>query len=224
MNKLLALFKPSDHEGSLGEFFRKKRISVFKYLFDQTFKNQDVINILDVGGTEQFWKTTEFVNSPKVNITLLNLFESNSLNPNIKCVVGDATSMPEYADQEFDLVFSNSVIEHLYNIDNQKQMAIEVQRVGKFYFVQTPYKYFFIEAHYALPFFQFIPKSIAFNILTKTKLSRMQKWDSNYAKQYLQEIRLLSLTDMHSLFPKSKFYKERFLGMTKSITAHNMIF
>ena len=43
----------------------------------------------------------------------------------------------------YDVVHSNSVIEHLYNFENQKKMASEIMRVGKKYIVQTPNKYFF---------------------------------------------------------------------------------
>ena len=58
-------------------------------------------------------------------------------------------------------------------------------------------------------------------MLTKTKLSRLKKWDQEFAKQYIKEIRLLSEKEMKILFPKSKIYYEKFLGMNKSFTAHN---
>jgi hypothetical protein len=100
-------------------------------------------------------------------------------------------------------------------------MASEIVRVGKKHIVQTPNKYFFIEPHYLLPFFQFVPKKLKYFILTKTKLSRLKKWDKNFAMQYISEIRLLSLKEMKILFPKSKIYFENFLGMNKSFTMHN---
>ena len=75
--------------------------------------------------------------------------------------------------------------------ENQVKMANEIMRVGKKYFVQTPNKYFFIEPHYLLPFFNFCPDKIKYFILTKTKLSRLRKWDHDFAKQYIEEIRLL---------------------------------
>ncbi|WP_332912525.1 hypothetical protein [Algoriphagus boritolerans] len=120
------------------------------------------------------------------------------------------------------MVFSNSVIEHLYTFENQRKMAAEVQRVGRKYFVQTPNKYFPVEAHYALPFAQYLPKKLLFFLLTNTKLSRLTRWESRAAQQYLDEIRLLNEKEMKSLFPKSKLLKEKVLGMTKSLTAHNL--
>ena len=101
-------------------------------------------------------------------------------------------------------------------------MAGEVLRIGKNHIIQTPNKYFFIEPHYIIPFFQFYPKKIQFEILTKTRLSRLKKWDKKFAKQYLEEIRLLTLKEMKEIFPGSKIFKEKFLGISKSFTAHNL--
>ncbi len=47
--------------------------------------------------------------------------------------------MLPFKDKSYDIVFSNSVIEHVGNLEKQKQFADEVQRVGKSYFIQTPY-------------------------------------------------------------------------------------
>ena len=100
-------------------------------------------------------------------------------------------------------------------------MAKETQRVGKYYFIQTPNKHFIIEPHFLLPFFQFLPKNLQYYILTKTKLSRGKKWNKKFAKNYINEIRLLSLNEMKELYPHSKFDFEKFIGLTKSFTAHN---
>ena len=100
-------------------------------------------------------------------------------------------------------------------------MAEEIIRVGRYHYVQTPNKYFIIEPHYLLPYFQFIPKKVRFFILTKTKFSRFKKWSKKEAQQYLDEIILLSKKDMKELFPSSKLTKEKFMGMTKSFVVHN---
>jgi hypothetical protein len=78
-----------------------------------------------------------------------------------------------------------------------------------------------MEPHYVLPFFQYLPRKIQLSILLKTPLSRGRKWDKEFATQYVDEIRLLSYSEMKALFPSSSIYKEDFLGMSKSFTAHN---
>lgn len=216
------LFSPSDNPKSIGAKFRAKRLKKFEKLFFRNFNPEKPIQILDVGGTDYFWKYSQVPNIPGVTITLLNLHLEETTHPHIKSMLGDATSMQEFEDKKFDLVFSNSVIEHLYTYDNQVKMADEIQRVGKKFFVQTPSKYFPIEAHYAIPFAQYLPKRLLFFFLTKTKLSRMNKWKKEDAQQYLDEIRLLNEKEMRSLFPGSKILKEKTLGMTKSLTAHNL--
>lgn len=215
------LFDSSENPNSLGAKFRQRRQAVFESLFFSHFSTDQPISILDVGGTPDFWKKSKILDLPQVSITLLNLSKSETSHPKLISVAGDATSMPEYTNSSFDLVFSNSVIEHLYTLENQQKMALEILRIGKKYFVQTPNRYFPVEAHYALPFAQFWPKGLLFKTLTQTKLSRLQRWSDKAAKQYLDEIRLLDQKEMQKLFPDSKLYLEKVLGLCKSITAHN---
>lgn len=220
--KLKKLFAPSDQPSSLGNKFREKRFKFFEDYFLKTFKKRNVIKVLDVGGTEAFWRDKKILKKREVHITLLNLAAEKVSSPNINSLKGDATDLSAFGDESFDLVFSNSVIEHLHNFDNQKKMAREILRVGKHYYVQTPNKYFFMEPHYALPLFQFVPKPICRFVLTKTKLSRMHKWDPVFAEAYLTEIRLLSYGEMKELFPEANIYFEKFLGMNKSFVFHNL--
>jgi len=220
--KIKRLFAPSDEPKSIGGRFRQRRFRFFESCFRETFGNQEKIKILDVGGTESFWANHTFIQPERISITLLNLEKETTRLPHIQSLAGNATDLSQFGDQSFDLVFSNSVIEHLYTFTNQEKMAREIRRVGKNYFVQTPNKYFFLEPHYALPFFQFFPTSLAFFILTRTKFSRMQKWDPAFAKGYLEEIRLLSLEEMKRLFPESGIYFEKVLGLNKSFVFHTL--
>ena len=219
LKKINTIFSESTNADSMGNEFRKKRMIFFKNIINQLPKP---LYILDVGGYEIFWENIGFQNNEEVKIVLLNLTKEETKSRNISSVIGDATDLSVYKKNSFDIVFSNSVIEHLYTQENQKKMADEVMRVGKYHFIQTPNKHFFIEPHYILPYFQFVPKTFKYFILTKTKLSRMRYWDKDIAKQYIQEIRLLSLNEMKKLFPKSQIWKEFFLGMNKSYIAHNI--
>lgn len=153
---------------------------------------------------------------------MLNLSAEEVHIKGLSSIAGDATDLSQFTEKSFDLVFSNSVIEHLYTWENQVKMAKETIRVGKKYFVQTPNRHFFMEAHYSLPLVQYLPKNLTKYILTKTKLSRGNKWDPKDAQQYLDEIRLLSKKEMKMLFPTATIYKEKFMGMVKSYSAHNM--
>jgi hypothetical protein len=222
MKAVFAFFASSENKASFGAWFRKKRFKIFEQFIEKNFPNNVSLNILDIGGKSYFWKDTSLLQRPNTKIVLLNLSDEKVDHPFLISQVGDATNLDQFNDHHFDLVFSNSVIEHLYTQENQLKMAKECMRVGHKYFIQTPNKHFFIEPHYALPLFQYLPKSVKYFILTKLPLSKLQKWNPVDAKQYLDEILLLSKKDVKLLFPQSKIYKEKFLGMTKSFTAHNM--
>ena len=213
-----SIFDISENKNSLGNKFRKKRFSFFLKKFDSLNKP---ITLLDIGGKINFWENRGLAGNNDYKITVLNIEKEKSNYSNINCLIGDATNLNQFKNKSFDIVHSNSVIEHLYNFENQKKMASEIMRVGQKYIVQTPNKYFFIEPHYLLPFFNIVPEKLKYLILTKTKLSRLKKWDKNFTKQYIKEIRLLSEKEMKTLFPKSKIYFEKFLGMNKSFTMHN---
>ena len=212
------IFDLSEDKKSLGNRFRAKR---FDFFLKKIQKLDKPLRILDLGGKVNFWENRGLAGNNDYHITLLNIELEKSEYSNIKSNIGSATDLSEFKDHSIDLVHSNSVIEHLHNFENQKKMAQEVIRVGKKHIIQTPNKYFFIEPHYLLPFFGYLPKSVKYWILTKTKLSRLKKWDEKFAKQYIQEIRLISEKEMKILFPTSKIYFEKFLGMNKSFTTHN---
>ena len=223
MSSLFNFLASSDNPKSLGYKFRTKRLQEFEKMFFSHFSGLEKIEILDVGGTSYFWQDSNLLSHPGLRITLLNLYPVETSHPAIHAVQGDATDMREFEKGSFDLVFSNSVIEHLYTLELQQKMASEILRVGKSYFIQTPNVYFPIEAHYALPFAQYYPKALLHFILTKTKLSRLKKWSSDEASQYIEEIRLLNVQEMKALFPGASLLKEKVLGLTKSITAHNLV-
>jgi len=216
---LKKILQDSKKKESIGNKFRKKRFVYFERLISNLPRP---IHILDVGGTEDFWVNRGYNKKEDVKITLLNLKTIITNYNNITSIVGDATDLSLFKEDHFDIVFSNSVIEHLHNFKNQQKMAQEVQRVGIYHFIQTPNKYFLIEPHFLFPLFQCLPKSLKYLLLTKTKLSRGKKWNKKFAKEYIQEIRLLSLKEMKFLFPNSKNKTERFLGMSKSYTLHNI--
>jgi hypothetical protein len=180
------------------------------------------LTLLDVGGYEQFWVSRGYHEHPDLQVTLLNLEEEPTHYPNMRSVKGNACDMSEFSDRQFDIVFSNSVIEHLHSYDSQQAMAREVRRVGRYHFIQTPNRYFFVEPHYLLPWFQFLPRALQLAILTKTSLTRFKRMSVAAANAQLDEIRLLTQSEVTRLFPESQVYREKFLGMTKSYTAYNL--
>ncbi|WP_228061055.1 MULTISPECIES: class I SAM-dependent methyltransferase [unclassified Coleofasciculus] len=158
MNQMLEKIYNHERPDSLTNNLRKKRMAFFMSLLALV---PPPLKILDVGGTPVFWTALDFWNQEvgEVDITIVNINPKidQQSHSNVKCLRADARDLSQFEDNEFDVVFSNSVIEHVGDYEEQHKMANEVMRVGKRYFVQTPNFYFPIEPHFVLPLFQFLP-------------------------------------------------------------------
>ena len=213
----------SDNRDSLANRLRQKRMAVFESFFADTFSSElkegKTIRILDIGGTYRFWNSVGFKYLSNCEFVLLNVTDEPVPDgaKGFTGIIGDATDMKEISDSSFDLVFSNSCIEHVGKMPEWKKMASEMMRTGRYYFLQTPNRHFFMEPHFLMPWFQFLPLGIKAFILRhfrfgwfkyiKTKEEALEAADS---------IHLLSLKDIKELFPEGTIKRERFLGMTKS--------
>lgn len=122
--------------------------------------------ILDVGFTEvEYNNTDNFLekNYPyQDKITALGMVEASEFSkryPKIKTVVYDGKKFP-FADKQFDIVWSNAVLEHVGSEADQIFFLKEISRVGKQAFITTPNKNFPIEVHTRTPFLHFLPKKV----------------------------------------------------------------
>lgn len=205
---------------SLASKLRRRRQAFFLSLLAQVPRNpQKPIRLLDVGGNHLYWTTVGMLSADEVEITVLNLDEEP--RPDLRIVRGDARNMPEFADGSFDIVFSNSVIEHVGTFEDQQAMAREVARVGKRFFVQTPNRYFPIEPHFFFPGFQFLPIALRAWLVRHVDLGFSKRTsDRQEARERVESIQLLSHGNMRRLFPNAEIYHERFAGMTKSFVAY----
>jgi hypothetical protein len=203
---------------SLSRRLRHKRSAFFEKLIAPLVKP---LRVLDVGGTEEFWQALGYGDRDDLWVTLLNVTACSTSSPQFNSIAGDARDLSQFKRREFDVVFSNSVIEHVGDFVDQKRMADEVQRVGRRYFVQTPNRYFPIEPHFLFPFFQFLPEALQVYLLGRYRLGTYDiVTDRDYARELVREIRLLSLGEFRSLFPVASIYRERLLGLTKSFVAY----
>lgn len=218
LRSLLTRLADNTNPASLANRYRRRRFELFCSLVRTV---APPYRLLDVGGTGDFWRAMEFDISNGTEIVVLNTYPEHSEDQNVRTVVGDARDMSQFGDGEFDVVFSNSVIEHVGDADDQRRMASEVQRVGRRYFVQTPNYYFPLEPHFLFPFFQFLPVEARARLLTKRALGWYPRCASlDEARHVVQTVRLLTSTELRAMFPNAKLYRERVAGMTKSLVAY----
>lgn len=214
---LLKKLADNSRSSSMANALRRARLDIFRTYIQSLPKP---VRVLDVGGTEKFWIQGGLVEPELVQIVLLNTAKEPVTLPNFSSVIGDARDLSQFHTEEFDIVFSNSVIEHVGEFECQKKMADEIRRVGKRYFVQTPAKYFPIEPHFLFPFFACFPEYIKIFLVTHFSLGWYPKQNSVAdAREFLRWFRLLTRKEMMSLFPDAKIQDERWLGFTKSFVA-----
>ena len=205
------------HQDSLSLKLRRKRFSILRDLLERIPKPA---RVLDIGGTAQYWEMLE-VDLTMLSVTILNLHKPQRSHPLIEFVEGDARDLSCYRDNQFDVVHSNSVIEHVGALEDQNKMAAETRRVGRFYFVQTPNRYFPIEPHFLFPLFQFFPRPLQAFLLMNFRLGWMKRKCSSKHEAYakIDRIRLIRLKEFRQMFPDGRIIKERFAGLTKSLLA-----
>jgi SAM-dependent methyltransferase len=77
--------------------------------------------------------------------------------PTVRAVQADGRALP-FADGEFDLGFSNAVVEHVAGgREGQRAFVHELCRVAQRVFVTTPNRWFPVEVHTLLPFVHWLP-------------------------------------------------------------------
>lgn len=176
--------------------------------------------ILDVGGTPANWLLADV----RPHVTLLNMPRGQERGQaGFTFLSGDGCRLP-FRDQSFEIVFSNSVIEHVGARSEQQRFAEEVRRVGVRYWVQTPNRWFPVEPHLLTPFVHWLPRS-----WQRAMVSRWTFWDwierpssdrrEYYIRHYLEDVRLLSARELAALFPDAEIRRERKFGLTKSLIA-----
>ena len=185
-------------------------------------EQKKVISICDIGGNYFYWNIFPFAQFPDVtfNITLANIEDYKFFkeivipNVNFSSLIADACDMNTVQDKQFDIAHSNSVIEHVGNWERIKLMAKEVDRIAKYYFIQTPNYGFPVEPHYMVPFIHWLPRPWQTRILMKTA-----HYDFDRATKGFEANRMLTKREFKYLFKDSNLIIERFYLFPKSLIA-----
>ena len=126
--------------------------------------------------------------------------------PGARFVQADATALP-FADGEFDIAYSNSVVEHLPPAE-RAAYARELRRVGRRWLVQTPNRWVPVEPHALLPFVHGLPRPLGRRL-----------WRLGVSGDPYDDVRLLTARELRRLFPDAVLVRERAGPLTKSFLA-----
>src|SRR3954469_19918693 len=166
--------------------------------------------VLDVGGTPDTWNLPP----ARPRVTLLNTPRTREeLAGAAFWVAGDGRALP-FRDGAFDVVFSNSVIEHVGDGESQRRFALEVARVGRAYWVQTPNRWFPVEQHLLTPIVHWLPKSWQRAVVPRfTVWAAVRRVSADrrrfYLEHYLSDVKLLGAGELGRMFPGARIIRER---------------
>ena len=176
------------------------------------------LRVVDLGGSPHFWQIISRQFHKNWTITTVNLTRQAEADFKIcNQIVGDATRFTDFSG--YDLIFSNSMIEHVGGWAAKRRLAKNILASGKPYFVQTPNFWFPIEPHFLFPYFQILPNSFQTWLLCNFNIGWFKRMTYDEAKEVLDYTVLLNRRDMRELFPAARIISERVLGLPKSFVA-----
>jgi SAM-dependent methyltransferase len=216
---------------NISKFSRDKRSNIFRNIFTIN-KNTRILDL----GSEDGSNINNVLNETNINIkniyiadiNLDKLKEGNKKYGYQFIHIHEDKNLP-FEDKHFDIIFCSSVIEHVTipkedvwkirssqefkekSFQRQQSFAEEIKRIGKQYFIQTPYKYFPIESHTWLPLVGFLPRPLLLSILRLT--------NRIWVKKTTPDWNLLNRKQLKILFSDAEIRDEKILGLTKSIMA-----
>jgi SAM-dependent methyltransferase len=169
-------------------------------LFMETMAPTESTTVLDIGvddvgfGDDSGCRTLNFFEAlypwPQ-QVTALGVHEGARFResyPQASYVQGDALALP-FEDDEFDIAFSNAVIEHVGGPAEQRRFVNEALRVSRRAFVTTPNRWFPVEVHTRLPLVHWLPDALAHRAYDLAR------------KPWAKENHLLGPGELRDLFP-----------------------
>lgn len=216
----------------LGELRKKLRTRRFQTFLDFAPTGRP-LKIVDLGGTIPFWEDwwevkaehgfeITLINNHHIDLTAVDATTSQSFIQN-KCQDVNDVTVSELS--EYDLIFSNSFLEHLPSWKEQSRIAEKICASGKPFFIQVPNKNSIIDPHFASPFvpwFALYPKEIKARLATLHSFgSGRRAADISAARKQFFYYNPLGLSDLRRLFPDSHLQKERAFGIPLSIIARS---
>ena len=207
-----------DSPNSLGARARARRWEWFQ----QSFPDIGEMSVIDLGGRAESWLRAP-ARPARVHVVNLEDPGVNAETPDwISGELGDACDLPKQVREgegEYDLVFSNSVLEHVGGHERRLRFAESVHDLAPRHWVQTPYRYFPVEPHFLFPGFQFLPLAARSQIVRRWPLVHTPPEDRPTALRVSMWVELLSRTEMRYYFPHSELRAERIGGLAKSLIA-----
>jgi len=199
--------------------FSSRRRSVRFQELLRRFPDLRSMRVLDLGGTPEFWRSAPVAPAYVTTVNLDPKYDPDETW--LDHVVADACDLAtlEKTPGDYDLVVSNSLIEHVGGYQRRRDFAEVVRAGAPAHWVQTPNRYFPVEPHYVAPGFQFLPVRTRARLVSRWPLAHERVYTVEDALAQVLTIDLVSTAELRHLFPGSDIWHERLGGLSKSIVA-----
>lgn len=211
---------------SLSSRLRNRRDVKVRALIDHVHGQRNQVEIIDVGGTFEYWKRlgVDYLRSRNASVVVTNLHEYELTDAGadsdvLRATVANGCDLGVYGNQSFDLAHSNSVIEHVGPWSNMRAFAAEIRRVGRAYYVQTPNFWCPIDPHYyRAPLIHWLPHPLRARIFNAFPVTHSGRIDGvGGAYEVIESTRLLDSRQLQYLFPDGSMSVEWAFGLPKSL-------
>ncbi|MEU4680577.1 class I SAM-dependent methyltransferase [Micromonospora sp. NPDC023737] len=207
-------FRLVDSPTSLGAKRRARRA----LWLSEAFPHLAEMSVLDLGGRVESWARVP-IRPARVHVVNLEPLPAK-LPEWAEADHADACELPKaILSRRYDLVFSNSVLEHVGGHERRRRMAEAIRELAPAYWVQTPYRYFPIEPHWVAPGMQFLPVSARVVVARRWPLAYTPGKSYEAAMRQVLTTELIGRAELRYLFPDATIRSERLVGLTKSLIA-----
>lgn len=184
----------------------------------RTFPDLGQMHVVDLGGRLGTWTRADV---RPAHVHVVNLERPPVEVPEWAQVdQADACDLPaRISARRYDLVFSNSVLEHVGGHERRLRFADAVRGLADRHWVQTPYRYFPIEPHWIAPGMQFLPVRLRTAFARRWPLGHKPTRTHEAAIHQVLWTELLGRSQMRHYFPDSRILVERVAGLPKSLIA-----
>ena len=212
-----------EHAGSVG-FIRRlslaARLGVFR-LFMDALAPGSATSVLDVGVSLD-------VASPEANV----LEQRYPHRENLTCAgIGDGSAVRQaypgvgfvriaphaplpFTDEQFDIAYSNAVVEHTGSRADQTAFVHELCRVAKRVFVVVPNRLFPVEHHTGIPLIHYLPLPALRGVLRRTRFAH---WAAE------ENLNPVLAGEFRRMFPPGKPVAIRYAGLGLSVFRSNIV-
>lgn len=186
------------HAGSLPfvrriSFFARRRLC---QLFLEVMRPQANDRVLDVGVSDEVSVESNMIEQVyphRENLTCASLTDGEAIRrayPGVQHTQIVPHQPLPFADNAFDIVYSNAVLEHAGSTEQQRFFLSELCRVARRRFVAVPNRLFPVEHHTCLPVLHYLPKATFRRLLRGT---RYDVWSREENLNYVSAAELRAL-------------------------------